>query len=277
MKKGTLQSGFVEFSRSPNQIGPDARRAVKNEHMNTVDQTTGAGAHEGVIVRHGPGPRRLSRSVQRCCLVVALAALTACGSVQVLGPQGAGAATSESQFTRGRLDRVWAAAPGALVMAQRTVGGDGEQIIGLANDTTLEGDNFLWLRARSGRGRAIGNSLDMADLVTQAGGVPSPFRTLDNSNLRTGSDSLGPFFWQEYRSGAQTNCVLAVRRLNSGALSLPTGTRVLEVMLRNCVNGSIEEALSPIRDGQISRLTGQSGSDVTGGSRMLSSLAGPRP
>ncbi len=189
---------------------------------------------------------------------------------------GVGASTSVAQFARGRLDRMWATSPGALMLVQRTVDGDAEQFIGLPNDTTLAGDNFMWLRANSGRNGHITERLDLNKMVARVGAVPPPFRTLDNNNLRSSEDSLGPFFWQEYRTGAQTNCVLAIRRLKSGALALPTGTRMLEVMLRNCVNGSIEEALNPIRDTQISRAMPHS-TGVAGGSRLLSPLSAPRP
>lgn len=216
-------------------------------------------------------------SLHRCAVALALA-LAACTTSPELGRLGFGAASTTMQFTMGRVDRSWMVAPNAVVLMQRSSRSATEQMIGLENATTLPGDNFLWLNAVAGRGAFPGGKLRLEQVIERAGGVPSPFTALNNQNLRSGSDSLGPYFWQEYRSGAQTNCVLAVRQLKGGARSLPSGTRELEVLLRNCVNGSIEEALLPIRDTRVSRATMiySNPTEGIGATRSLSPLAAPR-
>jgi hypothetical protein len=78
------------------------------------------------------------------------------------------------------------------------------------------------------------------------GGTPEPFDGLADRDLNTGTDSLGPYFFAERRLGADTLCVLAIRRLDSSARPLPVRADALDVMLRNCVRGSREEALAPI-------------------------------
>jgi len=204
--------------------------------------------------------------IRRGALIFALA-LAACTTAPSLGSFGADVSRNSIQYSLGRLNQTWTTAPTALVMIQRAQPGEGIQIIGLENATTLEGDNFLWLRAHGGR---ASGRFDLENTLQRVGGVPTPFRTLDNRNLRTGSDGLGDYFWQEWRSGAATNCVIALRRLESGARALPRGTRSLEVFLRNCVDGPIEQALAPILADQISL-------GAAAGSRVVSPLAAPRP
>lgn len=199
--------------------------------------------------------------------------LAACTASPELGRIGVGTANSVMQLSMGRVDRQWLAAPNALVMVQRA---NTAQLVGLENETTLSGDNFLWLYANGARAGTLGNKLRLEEVIARAGGVPAPFHTLDNSNLRSATDNSGQYFWQEYRAGAQTVCVLAIRQLKNGARALPRGTRELEVVLRNCVNGSVEQALSPIRDTQISRTTMSYGQDSAVVSRSLSPLAAPR-
>lgn len=158
----------------------------------------------------------------------------------------------------------------------RQLGPESEQIIGLVNDTTLAGDNFLWMRARATDRNAPGR-FKLDDFVARVGGVPAPFKGLSDGDLHSATDTLGAYFWLEYRAGAETNCVLAIRRIDASHRLLPQGTSLLEVMLRNCIRGSIEDALNPIRDSQIG--VGAVGSTqlAKGGTRMLSPLAAPMP
>jgi len=218
---------------------------------------------------HGPTPYaifgRARPALRRCGLMLALT-LAACTTAPGLGSFGADVSRASVQYSLGRLNQTWTAAPTAMLMIQRSGAGEGIQIVALENASTLEGDNFLWLRAHSGRNTG---RFDLEGIVTRVGGVPLPFRTLNNRNLRTGTDSLGQYFWQEWRSGAATNCVIALRRLESGARTLPRGTRALEVFLRNCVDGPIEQALAPILDAQIRLGAGA-------GARVFSPLAAPR-
>lgn len=214
---------------------------------------------------HGTASGLMARLMRRATLCAALA-LAACTTAPGIATFGVDVGRASVQYSLGRLNQTWTTAPQAVLMIQRSGSGEGVQIVALENTTTLEGDNFLWLRAHGGQ--VIGR-FDLQGAIDRVGGVPSPFRTFDNNNLRTGTDSLGPYFWQEWRSGASTNCVLAIRRLDSGVRALPRGTRALEVFLRNCVDGPIELALAPILDQQI-RLGAASGG------RVLSPLAAPR-
>tara|TARA_R110000868_G_scaffold221493_1_gene473097 strand:+ start:21971 stop:22546 length:576 start_codon:yes stop_codon:yes gene_type:complete len=182
---------------------------------------------------------------------------------------------STVQYTIGRLDKMWVAPGNAMIMINRKLGQEEEQLIGLRNDTTLEGDNFMWLRTKGANGFGTGR-FQLENLVKDFGEVPSPFTSVSNQNLQNGQDQLGPYFWKEYRTGTQTICVLAFRRLSGGARVLPGRASNMEVLMRNCVYGTVEEALSPIRDGQIGFGVITTPAERQGGNRMLSPLAAPR-
>jgi hypothetical protein len=171
----------------------------------------------------------------------------------LLGDLGLSETTTKAQFTRGNLDRVWAVPPGAMIMVQRSWNGEYEQLVGLENQSTLKGDNFLWLNANDGSPGQVNKGLDLKRLIQRFGDIPSPFTKIDSNNLNVASDGLGSYFWQEYSAGPQTTCVFAMRRIGAGARAVPSGTRVLDLVLRNCVNGSATEALAPILGSQVSR------------------------
>lgn len=210
----------------------------------------------------------------RLTLAPLLLLLAACATSPFVGNLSLQTLQTSRQFVVQRLDQTWAAPPGALVMIERSLGTEGEQIVGLSNDTTLDGDNFLWLRARVPDGRSPGQ-FDLKSFLARTEGVPSPFTEVSDQNLRQARDALGTYFYLEWRSGGSTNCVLAFRRIDGAIRQLPRGTNVLEVMLRNCVQGSITQALAPIQDRQIAgaRVAGSASSGT--GNRMLSPLAGP--
>ncbi len=159
-------------------------------------------------------------------------------------------------------------------MVQRKVGGASEQMIGLENSTTLEGDNLLLLIARVPEGLSAGRfTLDR--LLDRVGGPPSPFTRVNDNSLRSATDGVGTYFWLEYSAGSQVNCVLAFRRMQGNSRVLPRGTNAMEVLLRNCVIGTVDEALAPIREPQISLGAIANTSAPNGGNRMLSPLAAP--
>lgn len=216
------------------------------------------------------GGCRLIRPVLFPALMV-LAACTASPFVQTLGIE---TLQMSRQFVVQRLDQAWAAPRGAIVNITRSLGTEAEQIIGLVNETTIEGDNFLWLRARVPDGRNPGR-FGLEDFLSRTEGVPVPFTRVSDDNLRQANDSLGAYFYLEWRSGSSTNCVLAFRRIAGATRILPRGTNVLEAMLRNCVQGPIEDALAPIQDRQIGVSATTGAQNVAGGNRMLSPLAAP--
>ncbi len=61
-----------------------------------------------------------------------------------------------------------------------------------------------------------------------------------------------------------------MRRLSVGARPLPRGTQALDVMMRNCVNGTVQEALAPMSERALA-VTG-----AVGASQTLSPYAAPR-
>ena len=180
------------------------------------------------------------------------------------------------QFTAVPLQRAWINIPTALVIIQRGLAGSMEQRIGLPNTSTVQGDNMVLLRARR-PDRDRSGRLAFAEFLDRAGGAPAPFATLESGDLLTGEDSLGPYFWAEKRSGNDTICVLALRRLTSGTRQLPRDYNVLDVMMRNCVTGPLDLALAPITATHLGFAYGVSDAATSGKSRMLSPLAGPTP
>jgi hypothetical protein len=218
----------------------------------------------------------LKAVLNRSALALTLG-LAACTTVPFLGDLGLVETKVTTEHTRGNLDRVWAEPPGAMIMLQRNGTNDYEQLVGLENRTTLKGDNFLWLNANDGIGGQVSKGLDLKRLIARFGDVPAPFSRVDNNSLASSSDGLGTYFWQEYRAGPNTVCVFAMRRLGTGARAMPAGTRVLDLVLRNCVNGTASDALAPILD---NRVSGNNLYDTTfpaTQTRTLSRLAGPRP
>ncbi|MDP3341997.1 hypothetical protein [Frigidibacter sp.] len=167
----------------------------------------------------------------------------------------------------------WVNAPAGIMTLQRDLGPQAEQKIVLKNATTFRGENVLQMRARGQDPRYVGR-LRLEEFMRRVGGAPAPFTEISDSGLQSGEDALGPYFWTEYSTGTSTLCVLGIRRLEPGAWLPPEGLTVLDIMLRNCVSGTAEEALAPMGAAAITgdRPLGQSS---TSGSRMLSPLAGP--
>lgn len=164
------------------------------------------------------------------------------------------------------------AQPHGLIYAGRTASGGQQQLTGLTNDTTLQGDNFLLLTAY-GSLKSAPRAYDLREVKSQLGGIPFPFESLTDETLRRGEDSFGVYFFKEFRSGGAANCVLAFRRLGLDTRVLPDGTALMEVVLRNCTNGSPEEALDPIRPKNLA-LAGVRAPD---GKRDRPRAKGPRP
>ena len=205
--------------------------------------------------------------------IMALAACTASPFVQTLSLDKL---QMSRQFIVQSLDQSWTEPQDAIINITRNLGTESEQIMGLVNDTTINGDNFLWLRARVPDGRNPGR-FGLQSFLSRTEGVPVPFSGISDTNLRQGADSLGTYFYLEWRSGSSTNCVLAFRRISGATQVLPSGTNVLEVMLRNCVQGSIAEALAPIEDLRIGPSATTETRHKVSGYRMLSPLAAPPP
>ncbi|MDG1736645.1 MAG: hypothetical protein P8H92_01625 [Paracoccaceae bacterium] len=210
----------------------------------------------------------------RPVLFLALMVLAACTGLPFVQTVSHDTLQVSQQFVAQRLDQSWARPHGAIINIGRSLGKEAEQIIGLVNETTISGDNFLWLRARVPDGSDTGY-FNLQEFLSRTEGVPVPFLGVSDANLHQATDSLGTYFYLEWRSGSSTNCVLAFRRIMSAARILPSGTNVLEAMLRNCVQGPIADALAPIQDREIS-FSATTGTQYDAGrGQILSPLAAP--
>ncbi|PQO22992.1 hypothetical protein C2I36_10195 [Rhodobacteraceae bacterium WD3A24] len=150
-----------------------------------------------------------------------------------------------SQFRMAPVSRAYVLAPEALLMLQRRLGGAVEQRIALPNFTTVPGDNMLVVRAQTSQAINV-NTFQLEEFLARMDGPPPPFSEIDDSALQTGEDDLGPYFYAERRVGVDTLCVLVLRRITQAARPLPEGAGALDVMLRNCVQGTTQDAMEPI-------------------------------
>lgn len=137
--------------------------------------------------------------------------------------------------------------PQALLVLERNLGGAVDQRIVLPNNTTLRGDNLLSIRAQT-EISARPTEFNLAEIEARFGGLPAPFRDIDPGRLLSGTDSLGSYVYARENIGTDTVCVLVLRRIPAGARPLPRGVHALDVMLRNCVIGTLEQALAPMSD-----------------------------
>lgn len=185
-------------------------------------------------------------------------------------------AEETTQFVTVPLRQSWVHAPGAVVVTERGLVDSMEQRIGLANQTTIPGDNMITLRARALQGQMLGR-FRYEEFLRRVGGLPVPFTALKSGDLSTGEDELGTYLWAESRSGANTICVLGLRRLDTGMEQMPGGTNVVDMLMRNCVNGTVEQALAPMMATTIANIAAAGAAPTAQGIQMLSPLAGPTP
>lgn len=167
--------------------------------------------------------------------------------------------------------RAWISPDGLQLVFHRDLPGGAEQRVLLANHTPVAGDNQMVLRIRQTYGEA--GRLRFEDFVHRIGGLPAPFEAFSPGSFIDGEDDLGPYSWAEERVGAEIICVLAVRRLATGRRHLPAQADAMDILLRNCVVGSADQALSPILAPSV--MGSPQGTASAGQPRMLSALAGP--
>ncbi|AXQ96100.1 hypothetical protein D0Z66_20480 (plasmid) [Cereibacter sphaeroides] len=168
----------------------------------------------------------------------------------------------------------WIGAPAGGVTLERRTRTGPEQLIALPNHTVTAGDNYILAKAREDLGG--GRRFSTAIFSGQIGPSTLPFRKLEEAQLRSRHDGLGPLVWSEVRQGS-LYCVLAFRRTDTAVRMLPGRARSIDLMMRNCVTGDLETALAPIGDAS---LLGSPVGDGRGDARaglMLSPLAGPKP
>lgn len=214
---------------------------------------------------------QLLRKLAAC---VAIGGLAGCDTPVEPSRLSAAGLQATVEYQLQRLTSLWVSPAGAIIALQRQMGPEAEQVIGLPNDTTLQGDNLIWLRARVPEGYRVG-TFRLDDLLSRFGRPTYPFERISDNDLRTGQDSMGTYFYHVWRSGAATNCVFAFRRIEGNRRLMPQRTTSLEVVLRNCVDADPNVALLPILDRQLAVGTTATAASPQGGTRTLSPLAAP--
>ena len=238
------EATYVQVTR------PDERR-VRTFHRPTRSYGTWLAPGSGSIMQtdrltRAAGAVQLCKLVRLAVLCGGLAAVSACG-VRFPGDTGSRTELQEAvtEYQVVPTTRAFISVPTALLVMQRDLGAAVEQRITLPNATSLAGENTVLLRAQQA-GYARGTRFVLEEQLIQFGGAPRPFSNISEGALTATSDSLGDITYTTMRPGGDLVCVLAFRRTQTGSRALPSGSRALDIMLRNCVSGSVEQALAPI-------------------------------
>ncbi len=190
-----------------------------------------------------------NRARHLVCILLMLLALPVLAACATGGFGGSSSRTDQAQaLTEYRIvpaGRAFISVPNALLVMERDLGVAVEQQITLPNMTSLSGENVIFLRAQSSRSAST-TALQLTDLLNQFGGPPAPFTSASEAALRSVSDEHGDMTYSVLRPGGDITCVLAFRRSRIGARALPRGSSSLDLMMRNCVSGSVEQALAPL-------------------------------
>ena len=161
-------------------------------------------------------------------------------------------------------------APTALLVFERSLGRAVEQRIVLPNDTAVSGDNVIHVRAQTSDTAQL-SEFSFDEIAARFGGLPAPFERQETNRLSSGRDSLGAYLFAREQMGVGATCVLVIRRIGVGARPLPRGTQALDMVMRNCVNGTVEQALAPLGERALAV-----GGTATGSVLTLSPHAAPR-
>lgn len=172
------------------------------------------------------------------------------------------------------LSSAWIRVPEAQLVLERRFRSVTEQRILLPNLTAMRGENYILLHSE-GSPLPVAGRFRPADLLASAGGTPSPFGRFDDLAFRTTTDALGIMTWASWSDNAGLSCVLAFRRLEATARTVLSGTAAMDMMLRNCIHGSEETALTPIGPDAVAFAA--IGAEPAAAPEMLSPLAGPLP
>ncbi|MCC1481340.1 hypothetical protein [Roseibaca sp. Y0-43] len=189
---------------------------------------------------------RIRRRAGVLAILFGAAFLSACG-LRLPGDSSSPTELAEAttEFRVVPATRAFISVPQALLVMERDLGGAVEQRVTLPNQTTLAGENMIMLRAQQA-GYARGTRFVLSEQLSQFGGAPTPFTGVSEGALTATTDSFGDITYTTIRPGGDIVCVLAFRRTQTASRALPSGTRALDIMLRNCVSGSAEQALAPI-------------------------------
>lgn len=206
-----------------------------------------------------------------CALAGSLVVLGACSDGVFGGVGLPGGASGPADWVTHGTGRAWVNPPDVILVMERQWRNRVEQKLALPNRTSLPGDNFIFLQTVSTPnplGMRLETALDSID------GLPSPFSEDDLGVMRSREDAAGALAWAEWTSGAGTTCVLAMRRLTVGERALPERVTALDMVMRNCVRGSADEALAPADASHVA-FPSPAGAGQGGPQRILSPLAAP--
>lgn len=208
-----------------------------------------------------------------CFQLAAFLFLAACESFP-LSPTEFDREFQSAPFVQLSQGEAWVSTRNAQVVLERQFRGRREQHILLPNQTSLSGENFILMRSHGRRALNVGRFQPL-ELLSSVGGIPVPFNSAMIEGLQTRTDALGQLDWTEWSNYGGLTCVLAFRRFDGVNRTIPAGAGAMDLAMRNCVNGTAEDALAPIGP------AGASFSATSMASRaapdMLSPLAGPLP
>lgn len=190
-----------------------------------------------------------------------------------IGPSDLQSAVSRAEWIIVPKTQAWIHVPDAQLVMERRVGPIAEQRVTLPNRTTLNGDNFVYLRALKSNSPGV---IQLDNALEQVGGLPTPFSTDDLSVMRSRTDSVGALSWTEWSSGAGTACVFALRRMTVSSRILPMQAGALDMVMRNCVVGEAAVALVPAGADAVGFPASAHPSNGTP-QRTLAPLAAPEP
>ena len=181
---------------------------------------------------------------------------------------------AQEPFVQQPLASAWISVPDAEMVLARLVGPYAEQRILLTNRTALRGDNVVMLRAH-GADLATNGRFQPVKYLASLDTDLFPFGEIADLSFFSRTDSLGTLNWAEWSNNAGLTCVLALRRLDGATRIVPAGRSAMDMILRNCIHGTADEALiaaEPTQAGFAAK-TKRPGDAP----EMLSPLAGPRP
>lgn len=213
---------------------------------------------------------RLSRHMAALGLLVGLAS---CGSFP-LSFSEVQSRLEVAPYQQQPLSEAWVSAPHAQLVLRRHFGSVTEQRILLPNSTAIAGENFILLRSEKTL-ISSGGRLLPEKLLRSTDGAPYPFGEFKSLTFKSSDDLSGTLNWATWTNNAGLTCVLAFRRLEATSRIVLPGTAAMDMMLRNCVHGSEENALAPIGP-EVSGFSAVT-ADKRNSPHMLSPLAGPLP
>ena len=226
-----------------------------------------------VLNRHQV-PKTFGSAIARTLLCAGLFILPSCENAP-LPNGGPDSLDPRAQYLSVSAADAWVNVPRTALVVERQYGTERAQRVLLPNHTYLAGDNVMYLRAvRQNFAGSIG-AFDREAMLEFIGGVPRPFTTDELSTLRSQEDAAGTLTWGVWTDGAGTTCVLALRRLTEMNRILPFRADAIDMLMRNCVQGTEEEALEPADPAKVAFPT--IGRNTPSSPQTLSPLAAPLP